>query len=230
MIEGNFSFSASSKYIQKFIEALQRYKYFSGGVVFTDYYSFDLSNSTISDFNQGGVYELVGQDSPIKYTKVIGYPLFFKSNYQINTSGEQFGLTSNTQLECLFISLNEPYTFTPSTYDLVVVRYGNESPDLINLLPVFRIGNIQTLPIYTTNNIFKLTLVPSNILYKDLLRYEQAQVSNVYVFDDKTTSFYEVEKYVILSYVREYRNKLVSKLENLQRDYKYKTVVLDEVI
>lgn len=229
MIGNSYGFSRSAQYIEKYIEALQKYKYFAGGVIFVDYYSFDLTKSSISNLNQGGTYQLIGDNSPIRYTKIINYPLFFKSNYQLTTAGQQYGLGTETQIESLFISFNEPFSFVPTTYDLVVIRYGNEDPNLLQLLPVFRVANIQTLPIYTTNNLFKLNLVPSNNLYRDLLRYEQVQVTSVAVFDDKSTSFYDVSKYITLQYVREIKNKLLRKLENEQRDYKYRVITVPGV-
>lgn len=230
MIDKQFGYGKSFDYIQKYIEFLQRYKYFVGGIVYSDYYSFDLTKSTVSDLNQGGTYEPIGENSSIKYTKVISYPLFFRSNYQLSTTGEQFGLISQTQMDVIFISLDEPYTFVPTTYDLVVVRYGDENSNLLPLLPVYRVANVQVLPIYTTNNLYKITLIASNYVYKDLLKYEQYQVSKTLVFDDFTSSFYEVEKFVIISYLRNIKEKFVNELQNTRRDFKYKVVILEPYV
>lgn len=130
-------------------------KYISGSPSFTTYYNKDILASS-ADMGLKGVHEIVGSQSPIKYNKIVNFPIYNipELNIDIDTD-EDDGTITNIEGEGVILS---DCGITPMVDDIFVLSYDKRKL-------AFRVTDVQISSIY------------DKVLYKISFSYEKWDLS-----------------------------------------------------
>lgn len=123
-----------NKHISSYMDRVTDFsKYIHGSPSFVTYYGKDLSKST-EDPGLNGVYETVGNESPIMYQKIENFPIFnFEEiNPDVNYD-EETGFSTNLEGTAIML----PGTIKPFTDDRFMISYLDRK-DIM-----FRISNVE---------------------------------------------------------------------------------------
>jgi hypothetical protein len=123
------------KYLDNFVNQTYDYsRFIEGSPTFVTYYSKDILAST-EDVTLGGITELVGTESPIKYNKIENFPLYGIDSALLPALefDEQDGLNTTIEGEAIIL----PSTIKPLPNDYFVIGYYTD-------VYMFKISNVET--------------------------------------------------------------------------------------
>lgn len=185
------------------------------------YFAVDLNSSTYNEgLFQGGAYETIGPYSPLRFNVILDYPLSLFTSYTRSTFGTEFGIWSETDIDCLFVVYND-VKLTPSLFDLVVIAWNDtliEPERYKPFLPVWKVGNLEKLPIETEEMFYKIKLVGAGKKLSDIQKAWDYQIVETYKFDELTKRIYKLSDFELLSRLRLYEFKAIDELNKQLSD------------
>lgn len=170
--------------------------FLEGSPTFVTYYKINTDLST-EDTGLGSVVELIGVESPIKYNKIIGFPIWNIEEFTANYDYDEFqGI--NTEIEISGIVL--PNTIIPKPDERVIFRFNGAEH-------AFRVTDISLTNVFN-KAYYRITMS----VCKDDIAYLDTQVAHVYKFDFENKCFIDSDAEEAISLI----NKLIIRLT---RDY-----------
>lgn len=137
---------------------------------FVTYFNRSLAAST-ADVNLDNAYETIGGESPVRYGRVEGFPLYGLEGIQLDPQDGDFGAESDVSIQAIVL----PGTVLPLVDDYVVVPAGATGPEQAELL--FRVTSVSSGSADSKRfHRIQMDLTPGGV--DGLLR----QVSGEYVF------------------------------------------------
>lgn len=190
-----FDLVRQNVYVDNYLELLHKYRLVQRPI-YVDYYSLDIQNSVISKDVQGGTYNFMNQ-SGLKYKLIKNYPLQQFTNYTRTTTGNEGGVYNETEIDCLFIQMDN-IKLIPSLYDFVIINFAINEQDFKDYITVFKVANIETLPILYRKTIYKIKLTSSGRMIKDIKNNFPCKIVETYYFDELSKRVYRESDYRIL--------------------------------
>jgi len=153
-------------YINNFINNTTDFsRFIEGSPTFVTYYSKDTLAST-NDITLGGVTEIIGVESPIKYNKIENFPIFGLEELDLSTSlDEDSGIDSELQSTATVL----PSTIKPLPDDFFMISS-------INKDYLFKVDNVD--PSNINDKVFYK--ISFHISYEDVNVLEEKQLTKNY--------------------------------------------------
>ena len=175
--------SEKSQFVQKAIDIYtqnrlgQYSKYLNSTPVFVTYYAINQALSR-ADLGSGQVYDVIGPNSPIKFNKILEFPIYNMQQIQPNGSYEDGKYEVDVELSDITIL---PNTIKPRADDFILIEMPNMKPLLFRVTN-FRLGTIQSNDFY----LIDLDLYRNDDTWKDI----EKNVAEVYhcVFENIGTN------------------------------------------
>ena len=195
-----------NQYIESYMESIIDYSKFQRGTpTYVTYYSIDFHSST-ADRGLGEVLENIGSESPLKFNKILNFPLFATEEMipELNYD-EELGLDTDLNSTALIL----PDTIEPQIGDYFLISY-----EEINKL--YKINDVSVTA-HSDKIFYKITFasVSSNL---DIL--EERQIQDIYevVFENIGTEKNSVilkKDYLLLNNLRQLYDKLADRYKYL---------------
>ena len=175
--------SEKSQFVQKAIDIYtqnrlgQYSKYLNSTPTFVTYYAINQALSR-ADLGSGQVYDIIGPNSPIKFNKILEFPIYNMQQIQPNGSYEDGKYEVDVELSDITIL---PNTVKPRADDFILIQMPNMKPLLFRVTN-FRMGTIQSNDFYMVD----LDLYRNDDTWQDI----EKNVAEVYhcVFDNIGTN------------------------------------------
>lgn len=194
-------------------------KYIQGSPTFTTYYSKNYKAST-EDVGLKAVHEIVGMESPIKYDKILDFPIYNVGEMPVEVSTDEEELGTDTTIEGEGVILPE-CGISPQIDDIFVISYDQRK------LP-FRVTDVQYSD-FTTTQLYKISFTFTRWNLEIL---EEHQIANEYYtrFDQigKNNGTVVLEKSIatMINNLKEKKNELMSSYAELYYNSDLNTFVL----
>lgn len=156
------------KTVNDYLDTSNKYsKYLEGAPTFVTYYSYNKVDST-TDAGLENVLEVVGAESPVKYKKILEFPVYGLNQMSPNIEVTEFGLSSSIENELIIL----PNTIKPHVHDFFEVAYDTTKK-------LYEITEVQYDKLNTGVQFIRCMF---NISTKSIDQLEQ-QVPDGHVFD-----------------------------------------------
>jgi hypothetical protein len=153
-------------YLDNYVKTTNDFsRFIEGSPNFVTYYSKDVQAST-EDMTLGGVLEVIGSESPIKFNKIENFPIYNMEEVSPNLEfGDDTGLDTTVESTAIIL----PNTIKPLPNDYFMVNYLNKNY-------LFRVSNVEINNIH--NRVYyKISYYLSN---SDVNILEERQLTDSY--------------------------------------------------
>lgn len=197
-------------------------KYIQGSPTFTTYYSKNYKAST-EDVGLKAVHEIVGMESPIKYDKVLDFPIYNVGEMPVEVSTDEEEMGTDTSIEGEGVILPE-CGIVPQVDDIFVISYDQRK------LP-FRVVDVQYSD-FTTTNLYKINFTFTRWNLEIL---EEHQIANEYYtrYDEigKNNGVIVLEKSIatMINNLQEKKDEIMKYYVKLFYNKDLNTFILNEV-
>jgi len=121
-------------YFDNYLDNTQRYsKYQTNTPTYVDYYSIKLESST-KDQGLETVSEIVGNESPIQYNKIVDFPIYLENEVSFSQQLEE---ESGFDVESEGSAIVLPGTIIPQNDDIIIFKF-------LEKKYIYRIANVET--------------------------------------------------------------------------------------
>jgi hypothetical protein len=199
--------------VSNFIEqSSDRYsRFFQGAPNFVTYYSIDRLNST-EDVGLENVVEIVGDESPMEYSRVVDFPLYGIESGDIETQIGDFGMESEYQGTAIVV----PGTLKPMPNDFFTFSYNGEYVFKVTTVQVDR---IEGKKVYRLE--YKLSEVKLENLEKQINKRYETVFDNIGTEDRVVVS---EEKVRLLKVIEEMEDSLITYYDTNFRSKKFDVI------
>ena len=123
-----------NNYFDGYLDSTNRYaKYQNGTPTFVDYYSIKLESST-QDLGLNNVTEIVGAESPIKFNKIVDFPIYLENEVGfMQQLEEDAGFDAESEGSAIIM----PGTIVPQNDDLIVFKF-------LEKKYIYRVSSVET--------------------------------------------------------------------------------------
>lgn len=127
--------NSRSEFVQNVIKTYsenrvgQYSKYLDTDPIYVTYYSINMVHSR-ADIGTDAIQDVTGSNSPIRYNKIEGLPVYIKGGFEPETSFEDGMITNDIDINDITIL---PNTVVPRPYDHILVKLPNMIPILLRV-------------------------------------------------------------------------------------------------
>ena len=195
-----------NNYIDSYMDSIIDYSKFQKGTpTYVTYYSKDFHAST-ADKGLGEVVENIGSESPLKFNKILNFPLYSAEEMIPDlTYDEELGLDTDLNSSAIFL----PDTIEPQIGDYFSISYED-------IEKLYKVNDVQVTA-HSDKIFYKITFasVSSSL---DIL--EERQIQDIYevVFENIGTEKNSIilkRDYIVLDCIRKTYDKIVNRYEKV---------------